>query len=358
MAKIVINKNFQSKYLYRAYERLVKPDYSINTSIIKTRNNSTGEVQNWTVGLNNAPVQAYNDLSSVYKTTWAGVDKTASITYNGVPYDNAQLVPHQYFLCDETFLTLLNKINKTAKNGMSSFPKLVNSIDATAVTTANKTLNLNMMLLSATLFSPKKTIRDNAIDYFVQSGIITSTEGTQIKATTSTFNLIDPNVSIDSYGGKYVPKITDITTTYTSGTIDMSLPKSLRLDNPYKAVNNVANTSLYLLVIPYCDTKFVNGLLNKIVVTFSAPALSTEQQPNGTVALGSECYMESDIGIIQTGYNTFHNKATNTVVNQIPYIALSITEVGQGGDIEFDHLDEIEYFDEIKISMTLPKEYV
>lgn len=354
MAKIVINKNFQSKYLYRAYERLVKPDYSINTAKIKGRNPGGVVINPWDVGPNNAPVQAYNDLSSVYKTTWAGVDKTASIT----SYDNAHLVPHQYFLCDETFLTLLNKINKTAKNGMSSFPKLVNSIDATAVTTANKTLNLNMMLLSATLFSPKKTIRDNAIDYFVQSGIITSTEGTQIKATTSTFNLIDPNVSIDSYGGKYVPKITDITTTYTSGTIDMSLPKSLRLDNPYKAVNNVANTSLYLLVIPYCDTKFVNGLLNKIVVTFSAPALSTEQQPNGVVAYGSECYTESDIGIIQTGYNTFHNKATNTVVNQIPYIALSITEVGQGGDIEFDHLDEIEYLDEIKISMTLPKEYV
>lgn len=354
MAKIVINKNFQSKYLYRAYERLVKPDYSINTAKIKGRNTSGVVINPWDVGPNNAPVQAYNDLSSVYKTTWAGVDKTAS-TYNN---DDAHLVPHQYFLCDETFLTLLNKINKTAKNGMSSFPKLVNSIDATAVTTANKTLNLNMMLLSATLFSPKKTIRDNAIDYFVQSGIITSTEGTQIKATTSTFNLIDPNVSIDSYGGKYVPKITDITTTYTSGTIDMSLPKSLRLDNPYKAVNNVANTSLYLLVIPYCDTKFVNGLLNKIVVTFSAPALSTEQQPNGTVAYGSECYMESDIGIIQTGYNTFHNKATNTVVNQIPYIALSLTETGMGGDIEYDHLDEIEYLDEIKISMTLPKEYV
>ena len=257
MAKIVINKNFQSKYLYRAYERLVKPDYSINTNI-RWQNYSSGAGNTLDVTNNAAPIQAYNDLSSVYKTTWAGVDTT----YLADAGDNKQLVPHQYFLCDETFLTLLNKINKTAKNGMSSFPKTVNMTDGNiTVTASNKTANLNIMLLVATLFSPKKSIRDGAIDYFVQAGIITSTEGTQIKATTSTFNLINPNVSIDSYGGKYVPKITDITTTYTSGTIDMSIPKSLRLENPYKAVNNVANTSFLILII---FEKSIKGYLGYI----------------------------------------------------------------------------------------------
>ena len=103
MAKIVINKNFQSKYLYRAYERLVKPDYSINTNIRLTQTSSgTTRVSDSTTRA--APIQAYLDLSSVYKTTWSGVDTF----YDGATpaNDKTHLVPHQYFLCDETFCPL------------------------------------------------------------------------------------------------------------------------------------------------------------------------------------------------------------------------------------------------------------
>lgn len=349
MAKIVINKNFQSKYLYRAYERLVKPDYSINSNVRLTNVGSgslaVSDSTNYT-----APIQAYSDLSSVYKTTWSGVDAF----WDGNGTNKIHLVPHQYFLCDETFLTLLNKINTTAKSGMSAFPKTVNSISGNVtVTTANKTANLNIMLLVGSLFSPKKQIRDYAIDYFVQGNFITSDEGTQIKAILSTFNLVDPNVSIDNYGGIYLPKITDITSSYTNGVIDLSINKTLRLDNPYKHTENTYNRNLYILVIPYCDTKFIDGNY-KIVTWHTAKDLNVLNW-TGDYANSNA---ETATGVIQTGYNTFHNKATNTVVNQIPYIALSLTETGLGGDIEYDHLDEIEYLDEIKISIALPKEYV
>ena len=351
MAKIVINKNFQSKYLYRAYERLVKPDYSINNNV-RVQNIGSGSASVYDATYRAAPIQAYYDLSSVYKTTWSGVD----VFWEGVSTanDRTHLVPHQYFLCDETFLTLLNKINTTATSGMSAFPKTVNSVAGNVtVTTANKTANLNIMLLVGSLFSPKKQIRDYAIDYFVQGNFITSDEGTQIKAILSTFNLVDPNVSIDNYGGTYLPKITDITSTYTDGVVDLSINKTLRLDNPYKHTENTYNRNLYILVIPYCDTKFIDGNY-KIVTWYNAKDLNVLTWTGDVMNTNTETVT----GVIQTGYNTFHNKATNTVVNQIPYIALSLTETGLGGDIEYDHLDEIEYLDEIKISIALPKEYV
>lgn len=349
MAKIVVNKNFQSKYLYRAYERLIKPDYSINTNIRLQYQGSPGWATS-NLTLVESPIQCYNDLSSVYKTTWAGVDTT----WESDSGNKLHLVPHQYFLCDETFITLLNKINKIAKDGMTAFPKTVNAtVSATTVTSSNKTANLNIMLLVSSLFSAKRQVRDYAIDYFVSANIISLSEGNQIKSILSTFNLVDNNVSIDTYGGTYVPKVTDINSSYNNGSIDISINKTLRLDNPYISSENLLNTNLYILVIPYSDTKFIDGYTNKILRFDSNFDLNTLIF-NGSGATQPE----TATGTVLTGYNTFHRKDTNTVVNQIPYIALSLTETGLGGDIEYDHLDEIEYLDEIKVTIALPKEYI
>lgn len=350
MGKIVVNKNFQSKYLYRAFERLVKPDTDINTVI---RHNNDGNGYNETRNCTNItpPIPCYIDLSSTYKTTWLGVDDFWDTT----AFNVSHLVPHQYLLCDETFITLLNKINKNAKNGMTIFPKTVNYVPSTAVTGSNRTANLNIMLLVGSLFSPKKTVRDGAIDYFVSSSFITAEEGNQIKGILSIFKLVDNNYTRDSYGGVYVPKATtDITTTYNSNVLDMIFNKVLRLDSPYKqSTENISNQQLYILVIPYCDTKFIDGFTNKVVHWAGS---SADLNVLNSTSFNTYPY-ESDIGKVMVGYQTFHNKVANTVVPQIPYIALSLTEVGAGGDIEYDHLDEIEYLDEIKITINLPKEY-
>ena len=356
MAKIVINKNFQSKYLYRAYERLVKPDYDITTnspSMYWNRGGYGTYDPNESATLAHSPISIYNDLSSTYKTTWQGVD----VFWDGESTGKKHLVPHQYFLCDETFLTLLNKINKTAKSGMSAFPKTVNSFAGNVtVTGTNRTANLNIMLLVGSLFSPKKQVRDYAIDYFVSGAFITADEGTQIKNILSTFRLVDNNYTVDNYGVTYVPKTTDITSAYNNNVLDMTVNKVLRLDNPYKqSTENISNQTLYVLVIPYCDTKFIDG--NKSKYTGYDTTLSDMNVLVNNAQSGNGLW-ESTNSKVLTGYNTFHNKATNTVVNQIPYIALSLTETGLGGDIEYDHLDEIEYLDEIKISIVLPKEYV
>lgn len=352
MAKIVINKNFQSKYLYRAYERLVKPDYSINTCLLSVWDGSNKNLylMDYTM---RASVSYYKDLSSVYKTTWVGF----GTDYDGAyyPSDTLQKVPHQYFLCDESFITLLNKINKLIKSGMSTLPKIVNSTGNVVVTAENKTANVNIFMLYASLFSADKNVRNNTIDYFYLSNIITIDEANTIKNVLSTFNTIDPNVTIDGYGGRFVPKVENIDTILKNSGIDINILKSLRLDNPYKQVtDNVNNNQLYLLVIPYVDSKFIDGNKGKILRYDGGGDLNILTSDGKT----NNHSIELPTGKCLVGYNTFHRKDTNTVVNQIPYIALSITEVGQGGDIEYDHLDEIEYLDELKISIALPKEYV
>lgn len=356
MGKIVVNKNFQSKYLYRAFERLVKPDYDITNYKIFATYNSTNNIYDFSE-VSNSPI--YMNLNSVYGNVWSGVGLNHYSAASGDPtYNRTHLVPNQYFLCDETFLTLLNKINKTAKSGMTSFPKVVNSQSGgVTVTGSNKTANLNIHYLCSSLFSNSITIRNNTIDYFVSGSFITAEEGTQIKNILSTFKLVDNNYAVDSYGGIYVPKTTDLSTVYVDNVLNMTVNKVLRLDNPYKQSNdNIANQTLYVLVIPFSDTKTSGYNPDKIVgFVIAGGDISISTTPRASF---TPYKWEDADGKCYTGYQTFHNKATNTVVNQIPYIALSLTEVGAGGDIEYDHLDEIEYLDEIKISIALPKEYV
>lgn len=354
MAKIVINKNFQSKYLYRAYERLVKPDYSINNCIVSNWDGSNTNLYLYDMS-KRGTITYYNDLSSVYKPTWSGIGMDFDGTYNN-PSDTVQKIPHQYFLCDGTFITLLNKINKLIKDGMSVLPKVVNSTSVTAVSDINKTANISIVMLYASLFNADKNVRNNTIDYFVSSNIISISDGNIIKSILTTFNLVDLNVMLNSYGGTYLPKVEDFSSILNGTNIDILINKTLRLDNPYnKVIDNPINSQLYILVIPYVDSKMTDGLTNK-VLRWGAPTANlntlTSDGRNNLVNV------EFGTGKCLVGYNCFHNKATNTVVNQIPYIALSLTETGMGGDIEYDHLDEIEYLDEIKISIALPKEYV
>lgn len=353
MAKIVVNKNFQSKYLYRAYERLIKPDYSINNCFVSNWDGSNTNLYLYDMS-KKGTITYYNDLSSVYKSTWSGIGM--EFDGNWTPNDNVQKIPHQYFLCDETFITLLNKINKLIKDGMTVLPKVVNSTSVTAVTDINKTANISIVMLYASLFNADKNVRNNTIDYFVSSNIISISDGNIIKSILTTFNLVDLNVMLNSYGGIYVPKVEDFSSILNGTNIDILINKTLRLDNPYnKVIDNPINSQLYILVIPYVDSKMTDGLTNK-VLRWGAPATNlntlTSDGRNNLVNV------EFNTGKCLVGYNCFHRKDTNTVVNQIPYIALSLTETGLGGDIEYDHLDEIEYLDEIKVTIALPKEYI
>ena len=52
--------------------------------------------------------------------------------------------------------------------------------------------------------------------------------------------------------------------------------------------------------------------------------------------------------------NSIFSKAKNKAVNQAGYTALHISAVGQGGDIQFDHVDKIDYLDSLTIEIKAP----
>lgn len=52
--------------------------------------------------------------------------------------------------------------------------------------------------------------------------------------------------------------------------------------------------------------------------------------------------------------NSIFSKAKNRAVNQAGYTALYISAVGQGGDIQFDHVDKIDYLDSLTIEIKAP----
>ena len=52
--------------------------------------------------------------------------------------------------------------------------------------------------------------------------------------------------------------------------------------------------------------------------------------------------------------NSIYSKAKDRAVNQAGYTALNISAIGQGGDIQFDHIDKIDYLDSLTIEIKAP----
>ena len=52
--------------------------------------------------------------------------------------------------------------------------------------------------------------------------------------------------------------------------------------------------------------------------------------------------------------NSIYSKTKDKAVNQAGYTALNISAVGQGGDIQFDHIDKIDYLDSLTIEIKAP----
>ena len=52
--------------------------------------------------------------------------------------------------------------------------------------------------------------------------------------------------------------------------------------------------------------------------------------------------------------NTIWSVSKEKTVNQAGYTALKISEVGGGGDLQFDHTDKIDYIDSLTIEIKVP----
>lgn len=290
MAKIVINKNFQKRYLFKAYERLLKNDYGVNYRYCTPYTGSVNPFQD------NGNKKMYLDLST-YQTQSTQIDGKIS----------------NIFLCTETTLNVFNKINNSLKN-LNSLPKIYGD------------LTLDVLKLTNSLYSQSKVVRDGAISYFESANIITEEESQFMK---NNFYCLYPDSLI-------LDDIVDKLTLLEDNILNFSIDKPLNLSEIYKLSNNPMSEQLYLIIFPFNDTKFVNNIQDITIQSY---------------------FNQSNEGIYPVGFTRMYKKDTNTSEFQIPYLAFSLSEENGGGDIEYDHLDEIEYLDNIKLSLELPKQY-
>jgi hypothetical protein len=319
MAKIVVNKNFNNKYVSKAYELLFRPDNTIGDTTVRSRYYSSVGHGGWTTTTATVGRYVQNDLNSSVEGS----------EYQG----STQSFDNNYFLCGESMLNLIDKINTLFVNGTQPNIRRFDNTDSQ--------VPIIMKVLTPALFNMDKTIRDNAVDYFVTTSVITEAEGNNIKTLLSPLVEFGPNDSnIDTVDNVNIECNTE------NNISNINLNRILKVREGYLAENNTNGETMYILSIPFTDIKF-----NK----------------NGYNTVSLHSYVYSDTGNYQFVYGDYKysygfidipKQNGVEVVEQIPYVALSIGEVGSGSDIEYDHVDEIEYIDSISFDINLPKEYV
>lgn len=160
----------------------------------------------------------------------------------------------------------------------------------------------------------------------------------------------------------------------TDDVIKLQYNKPIKLQTKYnETVHNIGNKSLYLY-FPYITSnasranseanrdyqKYINmytGLSNPTInlatptsaTTFKKSFVYRAKSTTG-VGLLTKTFCEN----MPTLTNTIWSVSKEKAVNQAGYTALKISEVGGGGDLQFDHTDKIDYIDSLTIEIKVP----
>lgn len=163
----------------------------------------------------------------------------------------------------------------------------------------------------------------------------------------------------------------------TDDVIKLQYNKPIKLQTKYnETIHNTGNKSLYLY-FPYITSnacranstanrdykKYINmytGLSNPIVaVTVATTSVNIF---NKSFVYRAKSPTPSSIGLLTKSFcenmptltNTIWSVSKEKTVNQAGYTALKISEVGGGGDLQFDHTDKIDYIDSLTIEIKVP----
>ena len=350
MANIVVNKNFNQKYLSKSYLRLFQCDYDINTWYSGVVWSDYG----WHSGYgSNIQPTYYNQLHTAITGNgdWQGVSDGNYNDIYSYSYNYAQY-PTNVLICSEKFITLLDKINKEFKKSTITLPKV--NVNIRPTTDTSRTRQLDMKYLVNTIFHGNINVRNSAIQYFVGAELITQEEADFIKTTTAAIklSLTNPYDRAPATADRVIKK-NDMTYTQEDTLFNMKITRPLSLDNTYKNINNPEGVPMYVLFIPYSSTQFNKYYYSNEVIGYHHTYATDLDLQDGN----GQVYRNSDNNKTHLGYQTFHKKDTNTVVRQIPYVALSIGTTGSGSDIEYDYMDTIDYLDGVEFKVSIPKKY-
>jgi len=396
MSRLVINKNFQKKYLSTAYKTLVAPDvpmhiygyehpnagyrgyfYFAYTNVHEfldrldyIHNSSYIEYNNYS-----SPNAYYRLLDAFNGSYWYG------ITGSAVRQDTG--LPSNLFLVNESVLKVIDKINIKLREGLDTLPKVTDyyanySISSLSEEDQNIFMSkeINPYWLGQTFLSNDKSIRHSAFQAFAYIGVITEEEADLMN---NMFIRIKKYSSVEDRStllfGESFMRSDEYNLEYNaeSNTIDYELQSTesvykVCVENEYdnlvnngyvQSVNNPLNEQLYIIDFAYNDHKFDRtnhdfGTTDYYYVYNNSISSTTRlvysHGGSAVVDLYSAAYLKTPI-------RKFYNEQNGKVVPQLSYIALSVSETGQGADIEFDKIDEIEYIDNLKFRFRIPKEY-
>lgn len=168
-------------------------------------------------------------------------------------------------------------------------------------------------LLTNTILHGNETQRNSAFDKLVSMGIIAAGETTSSRAIVSRIPTFDPALMVRSY---------DITENFYKYTYNIPVG----LEKKYDKIRNTSNEKLFLIFVGRGHSNF------------------------GYVPVVGESFGH---------YTKYWNELFQKESLALPYMAVNLSDMTDGEEtaIKYDHLDVIEYFDNILIQLAVTNLY-
>lgn len=213
-------------------------------------------------------------------------------------------------LCSSKFLDYKEKVNR-----MLLLPDNISSITADGI-------NINNLL--NTLFCSKLSYRSLAVNYLINKNILTQDDYNSSLEFIN-FNELELNNFITTYENS----------TYTMKYINTAIKLETRYNNSFDDLFIVKflNYSYYLNTELNYNTYYINVHVE------------------GIGASRNDWYYN------ESGYDQTITTTSISGKIQTGYFAWSISNVGEGGDVELDHIDLIDYIDNLVLKLKIPNSF-
>ena len=233
-----------------------------------------------------------------FRPTHKPAETTIKVYGDAINGDTIVTVPTQYILfASASFVNILDKINSAYWS---------ESFDVAAQ-------GERVKILTNTILNGTESQRNSAFDKFVQMGILTSGEVTMSKALVSRMLTFDPSLMVRSFDAN--EKI-----------YKYSYNIPLGLEKKYDQVRNTQKEKLYLVFVGRGHSNF------------------------GYVPVTGETY-----GYFTKYWNDLFQKDSLAM----GFVAVDLGDLTTPEEeaIKYDHLDIVEYFDNIQIQIKIPNKY-
>lgn len=349
MSKIVVNKNFNYRYLSKFVDLLFWPN---GAQTVADNSDSNIDLYYWTG--DNGTRWTYDRTGDTdrgkiyicYPNMVSSVDYTYTIS-TGDPCNGNNIAQQGSPLMwvNRTFIDTIDRINEKIRDGEIWQTELGNK----NTTTTLPSVNINYLF--NTLFCNNTTYRRNALQWLVNNNIITTDEQTAINKTIS---------SITQYN---VANKTRVNIDSNRFTKKYKYSQPLKLTNPYRVTNNLLSEKMFLVFITYSSYQFDNILGNMTNITNDVGYNSRNnvnpdyRQNNYYSSSQTSSYTrEHDNTRVYKSIVGLYSKEKAKVYPQAVYVALEVGLTGSGADIEFDNLDKVDYIDDFQFQFNSFKE--